>query len=131
MVDSFTAGPGEMPYDDRDEPDYTAEESCERCGAAPNQPCADDCDCLYCYCKKHRGSVKADMTDDLNRDGSPRIDPSVLALADVSDIVARFDQAVAFATTPGACVQIAARLNVAVIALMQAQDRAFDKADSF
>lgn len=71
------------------------------------------------------------MSDNLSRDGSPRIDPTVLALADVQDVIARFDQAVAFAKTSSECVQIAARLNVATEAFAKACGRALDKADQF
>ncbi len=69
------------------------------------------------------------MPDNLDRDGGPHLDPSVRAVIETSHVVATFNQALAFANTSGACVQIAERIGFAVKILIQAQDRALAKAN--
>ncbi len=58
-------------------------------------------------------------------------DLSTNAVLDTRDIVAAFDEALAWAKTPAECVQIAAEIGLSVRALLDAQDRALDKADSY
>jgi len=77
------------------------------------------------------GPIGATMTTELYRDGSPRIDPTVLALLQMSEVAGRFDDALAFATTSSRCVDIAAAIGDAVKKLIDAQDRALDKANQF
>ncbi len=62
---------------------------------------------------------------------SDRFEPSIQAVLETSVIVTEFDEALARATAPSECVQIAARIGMAVRVLMDAQDRALDKADSY
>lgn len=71
------------------------------------------------------------MPDDLYRDGSLRLDPITLALLQVSEIVGRFDDVLAFATTSSRCVDIALAIGDAVKKLWDVQDRALDKANQF